>query len=82
LPAAPQPQAEEPGLDLIPPAPGGYDEMLLADGAVRKHYAAYQEWLQSRSADWMARKRAEADLIFRRTGITFSVYGDDTARNG
>ena len=78
MPAAPQPPAEEPGLDLIPPAPGGYDEMLLADGAVRKHYAAYQEWLQSRSAEWMARKRAEADLIFRRTGITFSVYGDDT----
>ena len=36
--------------------------MLLADGTVRPHYAAYCEWLGSRSADWMERKRAEADL--------------------
>ncbi len=68
---------EESRVELIPPAPGGYDEMLAGDGAVRAHYEAYQEWLRSRSAQSMARKRAEADLIFRRTGITFSVYGDE-----
>ena len=66
------------GLALVAPSAEGYDEMLLADGTVRPHYAAYREWLGSRSADWMERKRAEADLIFRRTGITFSVYGDET----
>ena len=65
-------------LQLVKPAANGYDEMLLADGTARPHYAAYQAWLGSRSADWMERKRAEADLIFRRTGITFSVYGDET----
>src|SRR5690606_5132931 len=69
---------EEPKVELLPPAPGGYDEMLQGDGAVRPHYEVYQEWLRSRSAASMARKRAEADLIFRRTGITFSVYGDDS----
>ncbi|MBA3478177.1 MAG: circularly permuted type 2 ATP-grasp protein [Lautropia sp.] len=73
-----QSAADEPGLALIAPPAAGYDEMLLPDGAVRPRYAAYQDWLQSRSADWMERKRAEADLIFRRTGITFSVYGDET----
>ena len=72
------PADEAPGLELIPPSANGYDEMLLADGTVRPHYAAYHDWLRSRPADWMARKRAEADLIFRRTGITFSVYGDET----
>jgi uncharacterized circularly permuted ATP-grasp superfamily protein len=29
------------------------------------------------SGEQMAAKRAEADLLFRRIGITFSVYGDD-----
>ena len=37
---------EEPKVELLPPAPGGYDEMLLGDGSVRPHYEAYQEWLR------------------------------------
>ncbi|MGE0800435.1 MAG: circularly permuted type 2 ATP-grasp protein [Lautropia sp.] len=69
---------EESKIELIGPAPDGYDEMLLADGSVRPHYAVYQQWLRSRSAESMQRKRDEADLIFRRTGITFSVYGDES----
>ena len=69
---------EESKLELIPPPPDGYDEMLLPDGTARPHYLAYQEWIGSRSAESMQRKRAEADLIFRRTGIMFSVYGDET----
>ncbi len=69
---------EESKLELIPPPPDGYDEMLLPDGTARPHYLAYLEWIGSRSAESMQRKRAEADLIFRRTGITFSVYGDET----
>jgi len=30
----------------------------------------------------MANKRAEADLVFRRVGITFAVYGEAAARSG
>jgi len=30
-----------------------------------------------RAPDAIAAKRAEADLIFHRVGITFAVYGDD-----
>ncbi|WP_334187125.1 circularly permuted type 2 ATP-grasp protein [Noviherbaspirillum sp.] len=55
-----------------------YDEMYL-DGAatVREHYREFEAWLSEQSPETIARKRAEADLIFRRVGITFAVYGND-----
>jgi len=55
-----------------------YDEMH-ADGAgtVRAHYRDFHSWLAAQSPDSLAGKRAEADLIFHRVGITFAVYGDD-----
>ena len=65
-------------LTLQHPPPGVHDEMLDASGGVREHYRSYADWLSGCSPDWMAGKRAEADLIFRRTGITFSVYGDES----
>ena len=65
-------------IEVIPPLPGGYDEMLDSAASVREHYRAYSDWLGACSAYWMAAKRAEADLIFRRTGITFSLYGDES----
>ncbi|MEO7495161.1 MAG: circularly permuted type 2 ATP-grasp protein [Massilia sp.] len=46
-------------------------------GAVREHYREFDSWLARQSAERIARKRAEADLTFRRVGITFAVYGDD-----
>jgi uncharacterized circularly permuted ATP-grasp superfamily protein len=45
-------------------------------GQVRAPYAAIEEWLRSTDPTTFASKRAEADLIFRRVGITFNVYGD------
>jgi uncharacterized circularly permuted ATP-grasp superfamily protein len=54
-----------------------YDEMFDAHGTARPHYAIFQQWLTKQSDALMALKRAEADLIFRRVGITFAVYGDD-----
>jgi uncharacterized circularly permuted ATP-grasp superfamily protein len=66
-------------LKPIAPPEGIFDEMLAPGGdAVRRHYGAYGDWLASNSAETMAAKRAEADLIFRRIGITFSVYGDES----
>ena len=67
-----------PVLQAIPPPPGIFDEMLSSDGIARPHYQLYKDWLAASSADAMAGKRAEADLIFRRIGITFSVYGDES----
>ena len=56
--------------------PGFFDEMY-ADGAsqVRDHYREFEHWLSEQAADTVARKRMEADLLFRRVGITFAVYG-------
>ncbi len=66
-------------LKPIAPERGVYDEMLLDDGAqTRPHYREYAGWLDSTTAEGMAAKRAEADLIFRRIGITFSVHGDES----
>jgi uncharacterized circularly permuted ATP-grasp superfamily protein len=53
-----------------------FDEMFTPQGAVRPHYRDYEVWLSSQSAESMANKRAEADLVFRRVGITFAVYGE------
>jgi uncharacterized circularly permuted ATP-grasp superfamily protein len=54
-----------------------HDEMFDGDGVVRPHYREYKAWLGQQTPEWMARKRAEADLTFRRVGITFAVYGDE-----
>jgi len=45
-------------------------------GEVRKHYEAYARWLQTQDPQMMASRREEAEMIFRRVGITFAVYGD------
>jgi uncharacterized circularly permuted ATP-grasp superfamily protein len=65
------------GLSPSGPLAGVFDEMLAAKDSPRQHYALYQEWLAGISGVSMAAKRAEADLIFRRLGITFSVYGEE-----
>jgi uncharacterized circularly permuted ATP-grasp superfamily protein len=54
-----------------------FNEMHAADGGVREHYRGFHGWLGQQSAERIERKRAEADLSFRRVGITFAVYGDD-----
>ena len=54
-----------------------YNEMFDEHGAPRAHYEAFHTWLGNQSQALMNLKRAEADLIFRRVGITFAVYGDD-----
>jgi uncharacterized circularly permuted ATP-grasp superfamily protein len=54
-----------------------YNEMFDEHGAPRSHYGAFHTWLGNQSPALMSLKRAEADLIFRRVGITFAVYGDD-----
>ena len=57
-----------------------FDEMytqLPFDGSdVREHYKRYAKWLSQQPADVMQSHRAEAEMIFRRVGITFAVYGD------
>ncbi|HET9822948.1 MAG TPA: circularly permuted type 2 ATP-grasp protein [Burkholderiaceae bacterium] len=49
--------------------------MYRAYGETRDHCRAYAAWLAEQPADVMQARRAEAELIFRRVGITFAVYG-------
>jgi uncharacterized circularly permuted ATP-grasp superfamily protein len=53
-----------------------YDEMHATDG-VRSHYRAFAEWLKGTPSEKLKRKRAEADTLFHRVGITFAVYGEE-----
>ncbi|AOY99337.1 hypothetical protein BKK81_08720 [Cupriavidus sp. USMAHM13] len=62
----------------VPAIQAGQD---LPAGAVRPHYRQFADWLARQSEATMANKRAEADLIFRRVGITFAVYGDKDETN-
>jgi len=58
--------------------PKFFDEMYAGESAaVRDHYREFEAWLAEQAPEVIARKRAEADLIFRRVGITFAVYGND-----
>jgi uncharacterized circularly permuted ATP-grasp superfamily protein len=52
-----------------------FDEMNTAAGAVRPQYGVYADWLKRQPAEAMRSRRAEAEMIFRRVGITFAVYG-------
>ena len=53
-----------------------FDEMNASATSVRAHYESYQRWLAQQPADMMQDRRAEAEMIFRRVGITFAVYSD------
>ena len=53
-----------------------HDGMGLSEGAVRTHYKNYLSWLQQQDPNAMRGRREEAEMIFRRVGITFAVYGD------
>jgi uncharacterized circularly permuted ATP-grasp superfamily protein len=57
-----------------------FDEMKDgAGGGVREPYLSVHQWLQTQKIDDLKRKRGEAEALFRRTGITFAVYGDEAA---
>ncbi len=57
--------------------PSSFDEMYNADGTVRPAYAGYCEWYSAQDPTQLRRKGQEAENFFRKTGITFNVYGDD-----
>ncbi|HWP19669.1 MAG TPA: circularly permuted type 2 ATP-grasp protein [Burkholderiaceae bacterium] len=52
-----------------------FDEMHATSATVREHYRAYDRWLARQPRDLMRHKREEAEMVFRRVGITFAVYG-------
>jgi uncharacterized circularly permuted ATP-grasp superfamily protein len=56
-----------------------FDEMNGYGGEVRAPYRAFAEWLGIQHMETLRQKSAEAELLFRRSGITFAVYGDEEA---
>jgi len=54
-----------------------FDEMRTGDGGVRELYQAFDNWLGGVELSQLAQKSREAELLFRRVGITFNVYGED-----
>ena len=59
-----------------------FDEMYDGNDRVRAHYREFERWLSEQTPDAMQFKRAEADLVFRRVGVTFAVYGDKEDPDG
>jgi len=53
-----------------------FDEMTGFDGTCRTPYKNLRDWLNSTPDEIFDLKRQEAELLFRRIGITFAVYGE------
>jgi uncharacterized circularly permuted ATP-grasp superfamily protein len=61
----------------MPMATVPFDEMLDAAGCDRPHCQRYLAWLRQQPEELLAARRAEADTLFHRVGITFAVYGEE-----
>ncbi len=56
-----------------------FNEMTLSDGSSRPGYGVLKRWIDATSPESLAHRRLEAELLFRRIGITFAVYGQNEA---
>jgi uncharacterized circularly permuted ATP-grasp superfamily protein len=54
-----------------------FDEMTCPDGTSRPAYRHLSDWVKSSTQDRLRQRSAEAEVLFRRLGITFVVYGDE-----
>lgn len=57
-----------------------FDEMLIGVNDVRAPYSAYGTWFAAQDPARLTKKSKEAEAFFRRTGITFNVYGQAAAQ--
>jgi uncharacterized circularly permuted ATP-grasp superfamily protein len=53
-----------------------FDEMTGESGAPRPGYTELARWLAEIPPHVLDHRRREAEVLFRRSGITFAVYGD------
>lgn len=56
-----------------------FDEMKQPGGLTRAVYDRVNRWLESAPPELLASRRSQAELMFRRIGITFAVYGEKDA---
>src|SRR2546429_2719367 len=57
-----------------------FDEMNGPGGDLRAAYTELAGWLDGIAPDALLQRRREAELLFRRIGITFAVYGEAEAQ--
>ncbi|NBV00477.1 MAG: circularly permuted type 2 ATP-grasp protein [Burkholderiaceae bacterium] len=53
-----------------------YSRDFKNQAIARPHYKQFSQWLSQQGDAYLHARREEADLVFRRVGITFAVYGD------
>ena len=51
--------------------------MLISDSEPRDPYKKYFDWYANQESSELIKKSRDAERIFRRTGITFAVYGQE-----
>jgi uncharacterized circularly permuted ATP-grasp superfamily protein len=56
-----------------------FDEMQPEKSGLRHSYAAYDRWLKQQDPARLTEKMRDAERVFRKTGITFAVYGEEEA---
>ncbi|MFC0634423.1 circularly permuted type 2 ATP-grasp protein [Brevundimonas balnearis] len=62
---------------MTDPLAAVFDEMRGFDGqGVRPAYRALNEWLAAAPPDLLRARAKQAEVVFRRMGVTFAVYGD------
>jgi uncharacterized circularly permuted ATP-grasp superfamily protein len=54
-----------------------FDEMAGRGGGCRDAYKIFKHWLKTAPQALLEGRREEAELLFRKVGITFAVYGDE-----
>ena len=54
-----------------------FDESFDIKQGVRSVYEPYANWLAGKDFSQLAQKSRDAELLFRRVGITFAVYGEE-----
>jgi uncharacterized circularly permuted ATP-grasp superfamily protein len=53
-----------------------FDEMSPEKTGIRRPYSGYDSWLKEQDTARLAEKTRDAERVFRKTGITFAVYGE------
>jgi uncharacterized circularly permuted ATP-grasp superfamily protein len=56
-----------------------FDEMLPEPTGLRRPYTGYDSWLKNQDPARLTEKMRDAERVFRKTGITFAVYGEEEA---
>ena len=56
-----------------------FDEMRPDSSGLRKAYSGYDDWLRAQDPARLTEKMRDAERVFRKTGITFAVYGEAEA---